>query len=64
MLGWVGWSGMFEGKRGVSMWVCMWTLERLKMYVSALMKVCFPNVFTPLGPPAYLTVERRALETR
>lgn len=59
-LGWVEWD--VGGKRGVSMWVCMWAPERLKMYVSALMKVCFPTVFTPLGPTAFPTVKTQVMK--
>lgn len=63
MWGWVGWNRPPEDKEGP---LCgsVWTLERLKMYVRALMKVCFPTVFTPPGPSAYLTLNTRVMETR
>lgn len=52
------------GERGLSVQVCVWTVETFKMYVSALMKVCFPSVFAPLGPSAYLTLKTRVMEMR
>lgn len=63
MQGWVGWSGMSEGKEGsLCGSVCGLYREIKDVYVSVLMKVCFPTVFTPVGPAAYLTVERRVME--
>lgn len=51
------------GKRGVSVQCVCGLYRKIKdVYVSLLMKVCFPTVFTPLGPTAYLTVERRVME--
>lgn len=62
MQGWVGWSGMSEGKEGsLCGSVCGLYGEIKDVYASALMKVCFPTVFTPLGPAAYLTLERRVM---
>lgn len=59
MQGWVGWSGMLEGKEGSLCGpVCGLYGEIKDVYVSTLMKVCFSTVFTPLGPAAYLTVEQ------
>lgn len=60
----VGLDWVDRGKRGLSMQVCVWTVGRLKMCVSALMKVCFANVLTPLGPSACPALKTRVMETR
>lgn len=65
MQGWVGWSGMLVEKEGsLCGSVCGLYGEIKDVYECALMKVCFPTVFTPLGPAGYLTEERRVMEEK